>query len=217
MQNAAFANKDALYYVRLKNWMLALIKDGPNVIMDLGCASGRLGERLREVGKAEKVYGVEVFAPAAKEAEKTYTTVHVGDLEDMELSYQDYFDYVICGDIVEHLRDPYRAMERIYSWLKPGGSILVCVPNVRNYAVLRDLIFRGEWEYVSAGILDQTHLRFFTSKSCRRMLERAGFEPYHQQMIVYGPKKNFVNHVTFGLFAEFLAQQVFWCARKPAR
>jgi len=72
MQNTAFQKKDADYYTRFKWWMLPLIKDGPNAVMDLGCASGLMGRRLVEAGKAGEVVGAEIFPAAAAEAEKTY-------------------------------------------------------------------------------------------------------------------------------------------------
>jgi 2-polyprenyl-3-methyl-5-hydroxy-6-metoxy-1,4-benzoquinol methylase len=217
MQNPAFQDKDSEYYTREKSWMVPLVKRGPNVILDLGCASGRLGKRLLADGKAKELIGAEIFAPAAEEAAKIYKKVYVGDVEEIDLEYSDYFDYVICGDILEHLKDPYRVVERISTWLKPGGSLLACVPNVRNFRVLRNLIFRGEWNYVSSGILDRTHLRFFTRSSCRRMLADVGLDVYHEKMIIYGTKKTIFDTVTLGCFAEFLATQVFCCARKPER
>lgn len=216
MQDTAFQAKDSEYYTHDKGWMIPFIKEGPNVIFDLGCASGRLGQRLLESGRASQMFGVEIFEAAAREA-SYYTKVHVGDIEVLDIQYPATFDYVICGDILEHLKDPYKVMKRIHGWLKPGGSVLVCVPDVRNFRVLRDLIFRGDWEYVSSGILDATHLRFFTRKSSRRMLQDAGFEVYHSQMVIYGPKKKCFNACTLGLFKEFLATQVFCCGRKPQR
>lgn len=214
MQNAAFQDKDSEYYTRDKAWMLPLIKEGPNRVLDLGCASGRVGQKLLETGRAKELIGAEIFASAAAEAAKIYNKVYVGDVEESELPYVDHFDYVICGDILEHLKDPYTVVRRISTMLKPGGSLLVCVPNVRNFRVLKNLIFRGQWEYVSSGILDRTHLRFFTRRSCRRMLEEAGLRVYHEEMIVYGPRKKLVNRATLGLFREFLATQVFCCGRK---
>jgi 2-polyprenyl-3-methyl-5-hydroxy-6-metoxy-1,4-benzoquinol methylase len=214
MLNTAFVDKDSHYYVRFKWWMLPLIKDGPNIVMDLGCAAGVMGRKLLETGKAKEVFGVEIFEPAAAEAATIYKKVHVGDIEEMQLDYNQCFDYVICGDILEHLRDPYKIVRLLSTWLKPGGSLFVCVPNVRNYHVVADLVLRGKWEYQSAGIMDRTHLRFFTASSCRQMLLDAGLEVYHQQVIVEGPKKNLFNRATFGLFKEFLASQTFCCARK---
>jgi 2-polyprenyl-3-methyl-5-hydroxy-6-metoxy-1,4-benzoquinol methylase len=215
MLNTAFLKKDSDYYTMFKWWMLPHIQDGPNVILDLGCASGIMGRKLLEAGKAREMVGAEIFPAAAAEAEKTYRKVYVGDVEEMELDYKNYFDYVICGDVLEHLKDPYKVMQRIYKWLKPGGKLLVCLPNVRNYHVVRDLVFHGRWEYVAAGVMDKTHLRFFTLSSCRSMVEEAGFKVCHEQTIVEGPKKGFFNRVTFGRFDEFLAAQIFCVGEKP--
>ena len=214
MQNDNPEQKDPNYYQCLKAWMLPLIQNGPNVVLDMGCATGNMGKKLLEIGKAKEVIGMELFEAAALEASKHYKKVHVGDVEMMTLDYEAYFDYVICGDILEHLKDPYTVVKRACRWLKPGGSILVCLPNVRNYRVLKALVFRGEWEYVSAGIMDRTHLRFFTKSSLRCMVEEAGFEVYHQHMVIEGSKKNFFNRATFGLVDEFLAAQSFCCGRK---
>jgi len=198
-----------------KWWILPHIQDGPNVILDLGCASGIMGRKLREAGKAGEVVGAEIFPAAAAEAQKTYQKVYVGDVEEMDLAYENHFDYVICGDVLEHLKDPYKVMQRIYKWLKPGGKVLICLPNVRNYHVVRNLVFRGEWKYEAAGIMDKTHLRFFTQSSFRRMVEEAGFKVCHEQMIINGPKKLFFNRATLGLFREFLAPQLFCVGQKP--
>jgi len=215
MQNAAYQDKNADYYTRDKWWLVPFVEQGPHMVLDLGCASGRVGGKLLETGRAKEIIGVEIFAPAAEEAARVYKQVHVGDIEEMSIDYPNTFHYVICGDILEHLKDPYRVVSRIVSWLKPGGCLLVCVPNVRNFRVLRDLMFHGEWTYVESGILDKTHLRFFTKDSCRRMLEEAGLQVYHQEMIVYGPKKHLFDRLTFGMFREFLATQTFCCGRKP--
>jgi 2-polyprenyl-3-methyl-5-hydroxy-6-metoxy-1,4-benzoquinol methylase len=213
MQNTAFVDKDSHYYVRFKWWMLPLIKDGPNIVMDLGCASGVMGRKLLETGKAKEVFGVEIFESAAAEAATIYKKVHVGDIEEMQLDYNGTFDYIICGDILEHLKDPYKIVRLLSLWLKPGGCLFVCLPNVRNYHVVAALVLHGKWDYVSAGIMDRTHLRFFTASSCKQMLLDANFDVYHEQMIISGPKKTFFNRATFGLFREFLAEQTFCCGR----
>lgn len=89
-------------------------------------------------------WGGEIFEPAVQEARKHYDEVIVGDLEDMHLDYTGRFDFVICGDILEHLKNPYRIVSGAYDWLKPGGHLPVCLPNVRYGAVLKDLFFLAD-------------------------------------------------------------------------
>jgi 2-polyprenyl-3-methyl-5-hydroxy-6-metoxy-1,4-benzoquinol methylase len=202
------------YYNRVKGWMLSFIADGPNRILDLGCGAGRLGQRLREAGKVGEMYGVELCPEVAEEAAKIYDRVIVGDAEKVDFDFLSSLDYVICGDILEHLQDPYTVVRKIMEWLKPGGKLLVCLPNIRNYRILQDLALHGEWKYTDAGILDQTHLRFFTRQSCKRMLREAGFEVYHDHMVVDGGRKGLFDKLTCGLFEEFLGAQIFVCGRK---
>jgi 2-polyprenyl-3-methyl-5-hydroxy-6-metoxy-1,4-benzoquinol methylase len=214
MNNPAHKGGRDQYYTFFKTAFLPLIPDGPNVILDLGCGAGSMGRRLLELNKAGELIGAEIFKPASQEASKHYTKVYDGDVEQMDFPYKDYFDFVICGDILEHLKSPDVMMRRIRGWLKSDGKILCCVPNVRNYRVLLDLTIRGRWDYVEAGIMDQTHLRFFTRRSFLDLLTAAGFDIEHHEMLVEGRKKGLANHLTFGCFEEFLSSQMIVCARR---
>jgi O-antigen biosynthesis protein len=213
MENPAFINKDDQYYNLEKTRIAALIRPGPNTIMDLGCATGRLGRRLRENHKANYLVGVEIFPEAAKEASKVYDAMHSGDIEFLDLDYKEFFDYVICGDILEHLRDPWKTIERIRRWLKKEGVLICSLPNVRYWSVLRDLIFFGDWHYEDAGILDKTHLRFFTKRTLLKALKDAQFDIIECRMIIHGPKKNIMNRLTLGLGEEFLGSQILVVAQ----
>lgn len=215
MKNPTFQEASDDYYVQEKKFLFHLIPDGPNVVMDLGCGAGRVGKGLLESNKAAEIVGVEIFEPAANEALKCYKTVHVGDIENMDLAYDKHFDVVICGDILEHLKDPFKIVERARHWLKDSGRLVCCVPNVRYWRVWSDLVFRGKWEYKSEGIMDQTHLRFYTRRSFKALLKNASFVVQDEEMrIALGPKQLAVNRVTWGIFEEFLGIQMLFTARK---
>jgi 2-polyprenyl-3-methyl-5-hydroxy-6-metoxy-1,4-benzoquinol methylase len=214
MENRSFKNKNDWYYNLFKDKLASLIPDGHNVILDLGCATGQLGYNLRKLNKAHELVGVEIFKEAADHASKYYEKVFCGDIEQINLNYEGYFDFVICADILEHLRDPWNALRRIHGCLKDDGHILISIPNVRYWRVLRNLIFRGLWEYVDAGILDNTHLRFFTRKSFLKMLEEAGFNIQYNKFDINGVKHNLFNKVTFRVFEEFMGTQIIVMARK---
>jgi 2-polyprenyl-3-methyl-5-hydroxy-6-metoxy-1,4-benzoquinol methylase len=158
--------------------------------------------------------GVEIFQPAADEAGKYYDKVYVADIETLQLPYRKYFDYVVCGDILEHLRDPMVTLERIHEWLKDGGNLLVTVPNIRYWRILRDLVFLGKWEYVDAGILDNTHMRFFTRRSILNILQRSSFSIIHYEMMIVGVKHKLANKTTLGLLKEVFAPQIMIVAKK---
>jgi methionine biosynthesis protein MetW len=215
MKNPAFHDPSCDYYTQDKGFLLHLIPEGPNVVLDLGCGSGRVGKRLIESNKAAEVVGIEIFDPAAKEALNYYKAVHVGDIENMDLTYDRYFDVVICGDVLEHLREPSKVLERLYHCLKDDGLIVCCVPNVRYWRIWMNLVLRGNWDYTSEGIMDQTHLRFFTTRSFKKLLTSASFKVQDEEMrIAIGPKQKRFNRVTRGIFKEFLGIQMMLTARK---
>ena len=215
MKNDCFSRASDPYYNQEKRFIYHLIPDGPNKIMDCGCAAGQLGKGLIESNKASEVIGIEIFEPAAREAMKIYKKVHMGDIETMDLSYEEYFDIVVCGDILEHLKEPRNLVRQIHRALKTGGILICCVPNIRYWRIWRDVIFKGDFCYTAEGILDQTHLRFFTSRSLRRMLTQASFSvEYCGLKMAVGPKQRIFNSFTFGLFREFLGFQIIMSARK---
>lgn len=216
MKNETFAAPSCQYYTQEKAFLYHLIPDGPNAILDLGCAAGRLGRKLLELKKASTVHGVEIFPEAAEEAAASYVKVHVGDIEEMELPYNQDFDVVICGDILEHLKEPRKVVARIRNWLKPGGHLICCVPNVRYWRVCRDLVCKGRWDYAGEGIMDATHLRFFTRQSLRKMLSEASFKVEYEGFNLAGGRKHeLLNTVTMGALKDFLGYQIIMSARKP--
>jgi 2-polyprenyl-3-methyl-5-hydroxy-6-metoxy-1,4-benzoquinol methylase len=215
LKNEAFQNASNDYYVQDKGFIFPLIPDGPNIVIDVGCGSGRLGQRLLESGKAAEIVGIELFEPAAREAMKCYRRVHIGDVENLKLDYAQYFDIAVCGDILEHLKDPRQVVDEIHRWLKPRGLIVCSVPNVRYWRIWRDLILRGEWKYAVESIMDQTHLRFFTRRSFRRLLTDASFVIQGEtEYMKRGPKQQAFNRLTFGIFREFFAYQLLFAGLK---
>jgi SAM-dependent methyltransferase len=215
MKNQAFTSATDDYYSQEKQFLIRHIPDGPNVVLDCGCATGRMGKRLLELHKAAEVVGVEIFEPAAREAMEHYKRVHIGDIEEMDLGYEACFDVAICGDVLEHLKDPRRALERIHRALKPGGLLICSVPNIRFWKVWREVIFKGDFRYQDSGVLDQTHLRFFTSRSFKRLLAEASFAvEYSDVEMAAGTKQRIFNSLTFGLFRELLLFMIVVTARK---
>jgi len=214
MENKAFRNSSDQYYNWFKSGIASLIPEGHHVILDVGCAAGVLGRRLKELNKAKEMVGVEIFKEAADEAEKYYDTIYRGDIEELILPYEAYFDFVVCADILEHVRDPWNILRQIHTWLKNDGSLIICIPNVRYWKVLRDLVFHGNWEYTDAGILDKTHLRFFTRRSFLEPLAEVGFEVQYMRMEISGIKHEIANRITLRCFQEFMGKQITIMAKK---
>lgn len=152
---------------------LLALTGSPERVLDVGCSSGYLSRRLVERGA--QVIGIELDPTAAESAREVCDEVLVGDVESMELPFEaGSFDAVVCGDVIEHLRDPQRFLERLRPLLRTGGRLVLTTPNVANWAMRLGLL-AGRWQYRDRGILDRTHTHLFTKKTLEETLERAGY------------------------------------------
>jgi 2-polyprenyl-3-methyl-5-hydroxy-6-metoxy-1,4-benzoquinol methylase len=153
-------------------WVLKTLaaEQAPLRILDVGTATGYLGRVLRSSG--HYVVGIEGHGDWAAKAQEHYDSFHVADLEQFEFPFRSEFDYIVLADILEHLRDPIAVLRRAIPSLRKSGKIIVSVPNVANFVVRLSLLF-GRFDYVDRGILDRTHLRFFTLRSLKKLLLEA--------------------------------------------
>jgi predicted TPR repeat methyltransferase len=167
---------DPHYYSHTRADLIELIPPGTTKILEVGCGAGMTGKALRERG-FEKIVGIEINEEMAQEGRAFYDQIVIGDVERICLPFEkEHFDCILYGDVLEHLVNPWWVLKEHQAVLKNGGAIICSIPNVRNYRILTNLIFRGRWEYTDDGILDRSHLRFFTLDSIRRMLKEAGYE-----------------------------------------
>jgi len=144
-------------------------------VLDVGCARGCFGLELKRRG-CPKVVGIERDPLLAKAAVSLLDQVLNADVESLEHgAFEGQFDVVVCGDVIEHLVEPFRALSRFRTWLKPGGRLLFSVPNVGHWSILMDLA-AGRWDYAPFTILSGTHVRFFTRLSISELLQESGFQ-----------------------------------------
>jgi 2-polyprenyl-3-methyl-5-hydroxy-6-metoxy-1,4-benzoquinol methylase len=208
--------KDHSYYSFVKPWMFDWFPKSPCAILDMGCAAGAMGQAIRERNLPVNLIGIELSKDAAQHAAPYYDSIHQGDVEDMNLPYSNHFDIVICADILEHLRNPWAMLARIKAMLKHDGLLLCSIPNIRYWRILKDLVFSGSWKYEEEGILDNTHLRFFTRKSFCNDLKEAGFEIKHCSISItasYNSKQKLLDKMLFHKFSEFLGSQIRYVAQ----
>ena len=171
-------------------WILRFIEEAhrPLRILDVGTADGYLGAILKQRG--HYLVGVERDGFMAEQARRHYDDFHLADIETFEFPYREEFDFVLLADVLEHLRDPAAVLRRALPCLKKTGEVIISVPNVANFIIRMGLLL-GRFEYSDRGILDRTHLRFFTLASLRRMLSdcgcailRTGVTPLPVQLVV---------------------------------
>lgn len=144
-------------------------------VLDVGCASGDFAEAL--AGRGCKVTGIEIDPEAARRAERCCERVIVGDVEHLDTEDEldeGSFDVVVFGDVLEHLKDPLTTLKRLKPALRPEGYVVASIPNVAHGSV-RLALLRGRFRYRTLGLLDETHLRFFTRESVEQLFEDAGF------------------------------------------
>lgn len=168
-------NVNTKYYSHLRQDLIDLVEGRGNKILEIGCGEGITGGELKRIGKAKEVVGVEKFEPAALKAQERLDKIIVGDIQTISFPYPDgYFDYIILGDVLEHLFDPWDSLKQLKRYLSSSGFVIASIPNITYWKILRDLILFDKWEYVEEGILDRTHLRFFTKKSINELFEGSG-------------------------------------------
>ncbi|MFG0607770.1 methyltransferase domain-containing protein [Delftia sp. WSY_14] len=146
-------------------------------ILDLGCGSGALGAFLAE-HKQCVCDGVTLSQEEARHAAPFYRHVHMADLEDCDLDQlfgDARYDYIVCADVLEHLRQPERILAACRKRLTPEGRLLISVPNAGYSGLVAELL-HGEFRYREEGLLDRTHLRFFTRRSLSRFLAEQGWQ-----------------------------------------
>ncbi len=161
------------YYSRLRPDLIAAIPDGCGSVLDVGCGKGTLGRWLKENG-VRTVRGVELSPAAAGEARKWLDELVLGDIERVEFPWPEAsFDCIVCGDVLEHTADPWAVVGRLKRLLAPGACIVAAIPNVAYHRNLRRML-RGRWDYVDEGLLDRTHLRFFTYPTIEELFDRNG-------------------------------------------
>jgi len=144
-------------------------------VLDVGCSNGYLAQVLVERGC--QVSGVEYDAAAAEQARPHLDQLVVGDLEQLDLVAElgpSRFDVIVFGDVLEHLRDPLPVLRQARHLLAPGGYVVLSIPNVAHGAV-RLTLLQGRFDYRPLGLLDSTHIRFFTRDNLKALLHEAGF------------------------------------------
>jgi methionine biosynthesis protein MetW len=166
----------AAAYERARPEILAHVPREARRVLDLGCATGTTGAALKRRQAAE-VVGVEREPEYALQAQQRLDRVLTADAEALDTTQLGRFDALIAADVLEHLVDPWTALDHYARLLHPGATAVISLPNVAHWSVYAYLL-RGTWPRKPAGIFDATHLRWFTLRDARELLEQAGLHPH---------------------------------------
>lgn len=148
-----------------------------NRLLDVGCGAGALASTLKRERNMAEVAGIEIIESAWQRAKKVLDEVVLGSIEEMELPFPaNRFDCIICADVLEHLIEPSPALKKLAQVLVDDGVIVISIPNIQFHEVIA-MLSTGGWTYMDAGLLDSTHLRFYTKPTIEKMIRDAGLEP----------------------------------------
>lgn len=205
---AKVGNVDVGYYTNERPEVAAMIPPTARTILDVGCGHGALGVLLKQRVPGRAVYGIEYNPDAAAQARKVLDGVVVCDVATAVYSYPDeMFDCIIFADVLEHLVEPREVITRLRPFLRPKGTIVCSIPNIRHYTAIMRIIRRG-WSYDAYGLFDRTHLRFFSRESACDLVRSAGFTIDEiQPHIVASRKARIVNSLFLHALEEFVTQQ----------
>ena len=163
------------YYDKPRPDVVALVPADAKNVLDVGCAAGGLGRELKRQRPDVSVRGIEPVAAEAERARAHLDDVIVGTLETPLPAHWPAPDCIIFADVLEHIVDPWSAVARARTILRPGGTLVASIPNIAHGTVVAGLL-RGRFDYQPWGILDRTHLRFFTRPTAIELIESGGFE-----------------------------------------
>jgi len=166
------------YFDHARREIFPLLPEVCESVLELGCSSGATLRELKKERKVLRSLGVEFSSEAAERASEIFDRVLVESLDafdfDERLETGEEFDLILALDVLEHLVDPWRVVRALSKRLSPRGVLIVSLPNIRHRSVIKDLVFRNEFNYADAGILDRTHLRFFVRKTAIELCECGG-------------------------------------------
>lgn len=210
MSKQLYSEKEAGYFLHARREILPYLPPTAGRVFEVGCGTGETLALLKHENRCTWAGGIELFPAAAAKAGEKADFVLEGNIEACELPLEaGSVDLLLCLDVLEHLVDPWLVLHRLNTLVKPGGSLICTLPNVRHLKVVLPLIISGTWNYTDYGILDHTHLRFFTRQSAIELVEEAGFQV--EKIGTTGLEKNskayFLNLMSLSLLRPFLEFQ----------
>ena len=182
---------DPVYHSNPRVEIMSFLNEPPGTVLDIGCGAGATGELIKNKFPGTRVIGIEINANAAQHARKLLDVVIAAGIDQVDLARDapgETISTVLLLDVLEHLYDPWRALQRIHRWLDAGTRVIASVPNIRNLQTLSDLA-GGDFEYAPNGVLDITHVRFFTRATLRDLFLQTGYsverlEPLTQPALI---------------------------------
>lgn len=182
------------YHDTLNQDLLQRLPSDARRVLEIGCGSGALARAYRPRNPGVHYTGVELSEPAARAAANACNEVVIGNIESPaclqaldRLRGNGDWDLLVCGDVLEHLQDPLRTLAELRTRMAVGAACFACIPNIGHVSIVYQLL-RARWNYADAGLLDRTHLRFFTQPTMVELFQQAGWTVHECTARVFEPE-----------------------------
>jgi len=219
-----YSVKGENYFSNIRKDIISLVPKNPDQkILEIGAGAGNTLLYIKENHLAREVMGVELMEIAnSNQKHPLIDKFQIANIEQENIqAKEEYFDIIICADVLEHLVDPWAMVDKLSKYLKKDGLLIISIPNIREWKTLAKIIFKGDFGYQSAGgIMDKTHLRFFCKKNIYQLLNTPVLSIFYckpnfiLKVLPEGKKRRIINLLSFRLFENFLAVQYIFIARK---
>lgn len=215
-----YKNKNQEYFKLSRHDIISIIPKVKNQsILEIGASGGYTLAELKRLEYCSYCAGVELFQiENSLQQSKLIDEFHFADVERDEIIFENKkYDIVIFADILEHLVNPEEALEKFLKYLKPGGAVILSIPNIRYIKILYKIFIQGNFEYTENGVLDRTHLRFYCKKNALNLLLNKNLKierTYYSYNLQKQKKLQLLNILTLGLLKDFLTIQYIIIAKK---
>ncbi|ARK09907.1 class I SAM-dependent methyltransferase [Fibrella sp. ES10-3-2-2] len=219
-----YDTKEETYFTKVRHDIISLFPHINDIkVLEIGAGGGDTLVYLKTKGIAQEVVGVDIFElPNTNQSHLAIDKFIYCDIEKMPLDLpKNHFDVLICGDVLEHLVDPWAVLRKVQEHLKINGVLIVSVPNIRFYAAITNIVLKGDFKYDPlGGVLDKTHLRFFCKKNVYELMDLPGFSLKSVTPIQKFPghesswKVKIFNLITLKYFDDFFVSQYIAISEK---
>ena len=218
-----YLDKNTNYFNNARLDLISLIPNKQNnKVLEIGAGGCDTLLELKRTKIASEVVGVELMQlPGTNQNHPEIDKLIIGNIEQINLDVpENYFDVILCGDVLEHLIEPWDVLAKLHKFLKPDGVIIISVPNIREIETLYKIVVKADFRYSERGILDKTHLRFFCKKNILMLLKDALFKlvSIYSSFQIFDigvfSWRRFINKLSLGLLRDFITRQYVVIAKK---